>query len=215
MPSEPVLFGAPYSVYVRIVRLVLAEKGIAYQLIPVDIFSEGGPPEDFRRRHPFGRIPSFEHEGFCLYETVAITRYLDEAFPGVQLQPFEPRRRARLNQLISILDSYAYRTLVWDIYVERVAKFRRGELSDEARIAAALPKAAICLSALSNIMDEGPFLCGSSITLADLHAAPMFAYFSLAQEFADLMEPHQRLLRWWRDLESRESMRVTADKDSA
>jgi len=73
-------------------------------------------------RHPFGKIPAFEHAGFRLYEAGAITRYVDEAFPGHRLQPDDACGRARTNQIISILDSYAYRTLVWDIYVERVTR---------------------------------------------------------------------------------------------
>lgn len=87
MTEKPRLFGADYSVYVRIVRLVLAEKGIDYDLVPVDIFAESGPPPGYLDRHPFGRIPAFEHEGFRLYETGAIARYIDEAFPGISLQP--------------------------------------------------------------------------------------------------------------------------------
>jgi glutathione S-transferase len=48
-------------------------------------------------RHRFGKIPAFEHAGFRLYETGAITRYVDEAFPGPRLQPDDPRDRARMN----------------------------------------------------------------------------------------------------------------------
>ncbi len=46
MPGDekPVVFGAPYSVYVRAVRLALEEKGIDYELVPVDVFASGGPP---------------------------------------------------------------------------------------------------------------------------------------------------------------------------
>ena len=114
--SDPILFGAAYSVYVRIARLALAEKGVAYRLVEIDIFAEGGPPAEYAARQPFGRIPAFEHDGFRLYESGAITRYVDEAFAGPPLQPQDPRGRARVNQILSILDSYAYRTLVWDIY---------------------------------------------------------------------------------------------------
>ena len=53
----------------------------------------------------FGKIPAFEHGGFRLYEAGAINRYVDEAFPGPRLQPEHPRARARMNQIISILDS--------------------------------------------------------------------------------------------------------------
>lgn len=59
MTEMPRVFGAKYSVYVRIVRLSLAEKGVDYELVPVDIFADGGPPTDYLDRHPFGRIPAF------------------------------------------------------------------------------------------------------------------------------------------------------------
>ncbi|HEY3910163.1 MAG TPA: glutathione S-transferase N-terminal domain-containing protein [Stellaceae bacterium] len=119
--DRPILFGAPYSVYVRAARLALDEKGVDYELVPIDIFVPGGPSKEHLTRHPLGNIPSFEHAGFRLYEAGAIMRYVDEAFPGPPLQPVEVRARARMNQVISIIDSYAYRTLVWDIYVERVS----------------------------------------------------------------------------------------------
>jgi hypothetical protein len=45
--DKPIVFGAPYSVYVRAVRLALEEKGVAYELVPVDIFASDGPPPDF------------------------------------------------------------------------------------------------------------------------------------------------------------------------
>src|SRR4051794_14875256 len=100
--AKPRVFGADYSVYVRIVRLALAEKGVDYDLVPLDIFAEGGPPPDYLDRQPFARIPAFEHDGFALYETSAITRYIDEAFDGPALQPTDTIERARCNQLISI-----------------------------------------------------------------------------------------------------------------
>ena len=57
MSVEPTLYGAAYSVYVRAARLTLQEKGVAYRLVPVDVFSEEGVPADHLERHPFGRIP--------------------------------------------------------------------------------------------------------------------------------------------------------------
>jgi glutathione S-transferase len=196
--DHPVVFGAPsYSVYVRAVRLALEEKGVHYELVPIDIFTSEGAPAEHTARHPFGKIPAFEHAGFRLYEAGAITRYVDEAFPGPRLQPQDPCGRARMNQIISILDSYAYRTLVWDIYVERVSRPARGGAADEQKIAGALPRAEVCLSALSDLIGESPWLAGRSISLADLHAAPMFALFRLAPEGARLLCRQDRLVRWW------------------
>ena len=104
--SKVILYGALYSVYVRIARLALEEKGVAYQLSEVDIFAEGGPPPGHLARQPFGRIPAFEHDGFELYETGAIARYVDEAFEGPALQPTEPRARAHLG--IHLLSKIPY-----------------------------------------------------------------------------------------------------------
>jgi glutathione S-transferase len=106
---------------------------VAYRLDPVDVFAENGPPASLLERQPFGRIPAFEHDGFQLYEAGAIERYVDEAFPAPRSNLSAPRERARVNQLTSILDSYAYRTLVWDIYVERVSAPKQGRAPDGAR----------------------------------------------------------------------------------
>jgi glutathione S-transferase len=208
--ADAILFGAAYSVYVRIVRLALAEKGIAYRLVDIDVHGPGGVPPDYvAQRHPFGRIPAFEHDGFRLYETGAIARYVDEAFAGPRLQPSDPRGRGRMNQIVSLLDSYAYRTLVWDIFVERVRVPIRGQKSDEARIAAALPKAATCLAALVDLMGESPFLAGPALTLADLHAVPMLVYFRMAEEGAALLRRAPSLAAWLERMDGRTSVRTT------
>ncbi len=94
--------------------MTLAEKGVDHELVPVDVFAEGGPPKWYLAFHPFGRIPAFEHDGFRLYETGAITRYVDEAFNGPALQPRDPRSRATMNQIIGLLDAYADRSMIWE-----------------------------------------------------------------------------------------------------
>ena len=210
MPGdEPQVFGAAYSVYVRAVRLTLEEKGVPYRLVEIDAFAPGGPPAEYLARHPFGRIPAFEHAGLALYESSAIERYVDEAFAGPRLQPEGAADRARMNQVIGIIDSYAYRTLVWDIFVERVRAPAQGRQPDEARIAAALPKAAVCLGALATLVGNGPWIAGSTLTLADFHAAPVFAYFRMAPEGAELLARHPALARWWDPMAKRESMAAT------
>ncbi len=151
MSDRPAVFGAAYSVYVRATRLALHEKGVAYDHVDVDVFAPCGPPAEHLARHPFGRIPAFEHGGFRLYESTAIERYVDAAFDGPPLQPQGPHAQARMNQALSVLDGYCYRALVWDIFVERVRAPARGGTPDEARIAAALPRAETCLRALTEI----------------------------------------------------------------
>jgi glutathione S-transferase len=193
-------------VYVRIARLALEEKRVNYDLVEVDVFAETGVPQEHLSRHPFGRVPAFEHNGFHLYETNAIVRYIDDAFPGCKLQPTDPKARAKVNQIVGILDAYTYQTLVWDIYVERVVAARDGRLANEQKVAAALPRATVCLSELNRLMDDQGFLIGGSVTFADLYAAPIFACFMQAPEAASLMEGCEKLIYWWQRFAIRDSM---------
>jgi glutathione S-transferase len=193
-------------VYVRIARLALEEKQVNYGLVEVDVFAETGVPQEHLKRHPFGRIPTFEHGDFCLYETGAIVRYIDDMFAGCKLQPMDHKVRAKVNQIVGILDAYAYQTLVWDIYVERVVSIREGRLANEQKIAAALPRASVCLSELTRLSDGRGFLIGDSVTLADLYAAPIFACFMQADESTVLLDGRKKLTDWWQRFSARGSM---------
>ncbi|MBZ9722798.1 glutathione S-transferase family protein [Mesorhizobium sp. CO1-1-11] len=194
--AKPVLYGADYSVYVRIARMALEEKGVDYELVPVDVFAAGGIPAWYFEHHPFGRIPAFEHEGFRLFESSAIARYIDDAFDGPPLQPKDPRGRARMNQIIGMFDAHGYRAMVWDVAVERLEK----EVPDESLIADGLRQAETVLKVLTSLKQDGPWLLGDQLTLADLHAAPIIAYFvkvpegrGLLAQFAGIWDLYLRM----------------------
>src|SRR5476651_121111 len=169
-PTLPiVLHGYRYSVYVRIARLCLAEKGVAYGQVEVNPFAPDLPASHLEL-HPFGRVPALVHDGFALYETGAITRYLDRAFPGPSLQPTDARRLARLDQIVAVVDSYAYWPMVRQVFSQRVFRPRIGQPGDDAEIArglAAAPKVLAALEALAST--ETTFLVGPRLSLADLH----------------------------------------------
>jgi glutathione S-transferase len=207
------LYGADYSCYVRIVRLALEEKGVEYRLVPVDIFAEEERTPEYLARHPFAKIPAFEHDGFSLYEASAITRYIDVAFPGPSLLPVEPRLRARVDQLISVCDSYVYQPLVWDVFVERIETRKRNEKPDEERIAIGLAKARISLTAITKLMSGKTWLAGEDITLADLHLAPMMDFFLMTGEGRKLMGIFPALSAWWERMKTRPSMLATPYSD--
>ncbi|MER9329152.1 glutathione S-transferase family protein [Mesorhizobium sp. M0488] len=203
--GKPVVYGADYSVYVRIVRLALEEKGIDYELVPVDVFAAEGIPAWYLEHHPFGRIPAFEHDGFRLFETNAITRYADEAFDGPALQPKEPRSRSRMNQIIGLLDAYAYRSMVWDVAVEQLEK----AAPDETLIANGLSQARKALQALSSLKAPGPWLLGDQLTLADLHAAPIIGYFLKVADGRELLAEFSEIQDWWHRIAARASFERT------
>lgn len=203
--TMPVLFGAAYSVYTRTARLTLAEKGIDYRFDEVDVFAAGGPPAAHLQRHPFGKIPAFEHGELRLYETAAICRYVDEAFEGPALQPATPAGRAVMAQAIGICDSYLYRAGVWDIFVERVRVPARGGSSDEAKIAAAIPVVRKALQELARLSDQRPFIAGAEPSLADLHAYPMLTLLRLAPEGRALLVGIPAIEAWHQRMTARPS----------
>jgi glutathione S-transferase len=208
--SEAIVYGAAYSVYVRIVRLALVEKGAPYRLAEVDIFADGGPPADYAQRHPFLRIPAFEHDGFRLYETGAIARYIDETFPGPALMPADATLRARANQVMSIVDNYAYPAMVWGVFVDGVRAPAQGRTGDAAKLADALKKSAACLDALEAIADrDGPALLGPAVSLADLYLAPVMRYFTGYADGEAMLRERKRLARWWSWMQRRASMAAT------
>jgi glutathione S-transferase len=207
--SEVTVYGAPYSTYVRSVRLALEEKGVPYELVDVDILSEQGAPEEHYTRQPFGKIPAFEHAGFPLYETTAINHYIEEAFDGPNLMPSDPRTRARANQIISVLDSQGYRACVWDVFVERAFVPSQGGESNEETVAKGLAMAETCMTALETLMGDGPYLAGPEVSLADVHAYPIFRYFNMTPDGSEAFKRHPKLCAWWEAMSGRPSVAAT------
>jgi glutathione S-transferase len=211
-PDSLLLFGLERSVYTRIARLALEEKGVLYTLREVEIFGPDGMPDEHLKRHPFGRIPVLQHGSFVLYETGAITRYVDEAFEGKALQPADALHRARMNQAIGLLDSYAYRPMVWGVFVERVRGAAAGESPDESLIASSLASSITCLDELEAWLGGARFLAGDALSLADLHAFPMLRYFCLAPEGIAALECRPSLRRWYHAMLSRPTVVRTTSR---
>jgi glutathione S-transferase len=200
-----VLHGYRYSVYVRIARLALVEKGVAYDRVEVNPFAPD-VPASYLALHPFNRVPTLVHDGFTLYETGAITRYIARAFPGPSLQPTDPQADpqalARMDQVIGIVDAYAYWPLVRQVFSHRVFRPRSGQPGDEAEIARGLQASTKVLAALEPLVGEG-------LTLADLHLGAMIAYFVQAPEGRQALSHHPRLAAWWARLSARPSFAAT------
>ena len=199
-----VLHGYHYSVYNRIARLTLAEKGVAYERVEVNPFDPAMPPT-YLELHPFRRVPTLVHDGFALYETGAITRYVDRTFAGPALQPGSTRMLARMDQMMGIIDSYGYWPMVRQVYVHRVS----GPAADEAQATQGLAGSAKVLAALEALAAPEAFLAGPALSLADLHVGAMIAYFTRAPEGAATFDSYPRLAVWWANLSQRPSFAAT------
>lgn len=206
--SKPTLYGPAYSTYTRSVRLALEEKSVDYDLVEVDFLS-GEMPAEQVKRHPFAKVPAFEHDGFKLFEVSAIVRYIDEAFDGPSLQPGDTRNRARMNQIISILDSYTYPCTVGDLVIQRLVMPMLGNQPDEAAITAALPEIDKCMSIIAELRGNNTFLAGDQLSLADLHFAPIYDYFQSTPDSEAILKKNPGLVDWWNKMSGRESLQKT------
>ena len=98
--SQFIVHSIPGSPFGRSVMATLEEKHASWRLAPVVPGTMRSPVH--LARHPFGRVPVLEHDGFSLYETQAILRYLDRIVPAPALSPSDAKRLARMDQVMMV-----------------------------------------------------------------------------------------------------------------
>jgi glutathione S-transferase len=208
----PTVNGMAFSVYVQVVRLALAEKGIDHELIEVNLFAPEGVPAWYRDIHPFERMPAFADKNIALYESEAIVRYIDEAYPGSLLQPSYHLARARMAQAVSILRSYAYPTWVWGLYMQSKWRSEDSPKFDGGKLSQAEKLAQTTAMSLVQLMGRSDFLAGTKdLTLADLFCAPMLNCLETWPEGLGVLAEAKPLAEWWGRMKQRESVQKFLD----
>ena len=165
---------------------------------------------EYLAKHPFGRIPAFEHDGFTIYETQAILRYLDEVFPTPSLTPGNPKQRARMNQIIGIIEWYFFPKAAAPIAFNRIIGPRLlGVPGDEAAVAEAMPMGRTCFKVLDEILGEKPYLTGDTVSIADIMLAAQLDLFGECGEGRELIDGTAHLKSWLIRMKARPSFRAT------
>jgi glutathione S-transferase len=206
--ADFVVHAVPGSPYCRAVLATLIEKGADWRLAPARPGSLHAPAH--LARHPFGRIPAFEHGDFALYETQAILRYLDRALPVPPLTPADAQAAARMDQVMNICDWYLFQGVNDVIGFHRiVAPALTGAQPDEAAIAAAMPRAHVVFAELTRLLGEAPYFTGAGLSLADLMVAPHLDFLAATPEWADLTAERPKLVAWLARTAARPSLQAT------
>jgi glutathione S-transferase len=209
--SEFVVHSIPGSPFGRSVLATLEEKRVPYRLAPLAPGSLKTP--EYLAVHPFGRVPVLEHDGFRLYETQAILRYLDRVLPEPSLTPSDVRRAARMDQAMNVNDWYLFHDVGNVIIFQRVIGPQlMGLTPDEAVIKAAMPKAHAVFDELARLLGAQPYFAGEAVSLADLMLAPAVEFFTIIPEWTVLGAPHGNLVSWIRRMQDRPSMKSTTWK---
>lgn len=180
------LIDAPRCPYCARVRIALAEKGIPYETVVIDLADR---PAWVYELNPVGKVPVLEREGWVLPESVVINEYLEEVFPEPALLPIDATQRANARLLIFRHDDFTgpYYAL------------RRKEPGAEIALAGEL-------EALNAILGTLPYLTGSDFGLADIAYVPwvLRARDSLGVSF----EAYPALVDWLARLAERPSIQA-------
>ena len=154
------VYGVPPSTFTRAVLMGCHEKGIDYELVPTF-------PATVGALNPFGKIPAMTHGELTLFESSAILRYLDQAFPGPKLWPADARAAALVDQWVgcacnSLLNS-----------VQRYMASRFNFLPVPAEMTKKyLDKTREVLPVFDRQLGKTKYIAGEGLTAADLLAAP-------------------------------------------
>jgi glutathione S-transferase len=208
MMSAFVVHSIPGSPYGRAVVAMLEEKGAGYRLAPVTPGAHKSEPHI--SRHPFGRVPVLEHDGYLLYETQAILRYLDRVLPEPALTPADPRRAGRMDQAMNINDWYLFQGVANVIGFQRIVRPRLTDQPvDEAAVAAAMPRAHVVISELSRLLGGQAYFAGEQLSLADIIIAPQLDFLGQTPEWGVLSATAENLDSWLARVTARASFKAT------
>jgi stringent starvation protein A len=149
------LYSAARCPYAARARIVLAEKGIEYELVEIDLSDR---PAWLYEKNPKGRVPVIEEDdGTPLPESAVIMEFVDERYPEPSLLPADPADRAAARLLIFRDDD-----LTSPYYALRRGEDGAREQFDEA------------LGRFDALLGEQPYLTGAEFGLADIALVPWF-----------------------------------------
>lgn len=192
-------------------RVILEEKGVAYERVVIDGASLKSGTH-IANVHPFGKVPALFHGDFHLYETAAIARYVDEAFDGPALQPTSVKDRAQMQKWINITGQYLYSAVISDLVMQRLAPKIGvfGGVTDESVISAAVPVIGHQLDLMQQALsDDSSYLAGD-FSLADIMVATVVQYIGLTPESTALFGDRPSVAEWVGRVTSRPSYEAAA-----
>ena|SRR5438128_11968529 len=146
------LYDADRCPYCARVRIVLAEKGVEYETVEIDLDDR---PAWIYEKNPTGRVPVLEEDAFVLPESAVIDEYLNERYPEPPLLPADPAERALTRVLIFRFDDLS----------KPYYRLRRGDEGARATLDNELAK-------LERLLEARPFLTGREFGLADIAYVP-------------------------------------------
>lgn len=156
--SVMTLYSGAVDIYSHRVRIVLAEKGVSYDVINID---SKGKPEDLLELNPYGSIPTLVDRELVLYEPNIIAEYLDERFPHPPLMPVYPVARAKA------------RLIIYRFEREWSPLIRKLEVGKANDVKIAAKELTSYLIQLIPVFNSSTYFMGDEFTLVDCYITPV------------------------------------------
>src|SRR5262245_40279042 len=167
------LYDFPMSPRARKPRIVLAEKGLQYEKVTIDITKGEQKKPEYLAINPYGKVPALQDDGVTVYESSIILEYLNDKYPNPPLLPADPGQRARARVLLHYGDNpfdSACATIVGEVF------FKPKEQADQNVITKAKQDLTTCFEHLEKALGNNDYLAGA-FSLADVSFAgwaPLF-----------------------------------------
>ncbi|MDI1450557.1 glutathione S-transferase N-terminal domain-containing protein [Polyangium sp. 6x1] len=201
------VYGHPASTCTRKVLCALAEKGVDYEFVLVDIMKGEQKSPEHLARHPFGVVPVLEDDGFVLYESRAILRYLNAKLGG--LAPTDAKDLGVMEQWISVEQSY-FSPPAMKAILEIFFSPMKGTTPDPEVVKNGKEGAAKALDVLERALVGKEFIAGS-FSIAEITYAPYFQYL-FDTGLGDIVKERPNVAAWWSRISERPSWQKAIGK---
>jgi glutathione S-transferase len=210
-----ILYGSSLSPFVRKVLAYCGERDIGIELQPTGV-APGTQSDDFVKASPFRRMPALRDGDYTLADSSAIIHYLEAKYPERPLIPSEPKSRGTViwyeefadTILVSCGAKIFFNLIVAPRFLGRPGDqeaARQAELNDLPPILDYIEKVA---------PDDGEYLVGESLTLADIAVAGPFANFRHTNTRVDA-EKYPRTLAYVERILARPSFAPWVEREAA
>ena len=199
------LYQFPLCPFSRKVRLLMGEKHIAYEMVREDPWAAS---DAFWNLNPAGRTPVLidESRAITLADSRAICEYLEETSDTSPMINGPATVRAEIRRLVALFDENFYADVTAPLLSERMKKrLVLGQPPDSRALREAMKMAHGHLDYMDWLIDNRPWLAGSTMSLADLAAA---AQISVADYLGGIdWNGHEQTRGWYAVFKSRPSFR--------
>ncbi|XP_010545024.1 PREDICTED: glutathione S-transferase F8, chloroplastic [Tarenaya hassleriana] len=200
------VYGVPFSTATMRALVALYEKGLDFELIPVDLTTGAHKQEPHISRNPFGLVPAFEDGDVKLFESRAITQYLAEEYNDKGNQLFCPGDKvvkATTRQWMEV-EGQHFEPTAMKLTFERVFKPMLGMTTDPAAVEELEGKLGKVLDVYEKRLGESEYLGCGCFTLADLHHLPV-AHYLMGTDSKKVFQAHPKVSAWLAKIFAREA----------